>query len=1027
MDYTKKSLGLLFVYTLGGLISPPVLAQATPGIIPDETLGQDASRIIPNISIKGENADLINGGLQREKNLFHSFREFNINQGQRVYFQNPPEVINILTRVTGSNPSNIFGRLGVDGIANLFLINPNGIIFGENASLDVRGSVVASTANGIKFGDQGFFDATNPTAPPLLTVNPSALIYHQINQNAAITNNSRSSAGLDPTNTFDTFGLRVGDGQSLLLVGGDVNINGGGLVAFGGKIGVAGIKGNGTIELNQSSGNLSLQIPSNVERGNIALTNRAGLLVTAGGGGDIHLIGKDITINNSRILAGILGGLGSFGIQAGNIQIDAQGLLRVDNNSRVFNSVNNQGLGNGGNILINAQNLQVNDGTQIGVLNFGEGNTGDLKINVDQTIDLDAGIQGRFTGLFAQLIRGKGTAGNIFIETGSLNIRQGAAIGSGTFGTGSVGKVEIKARDTVSLFGEGRSVIFNDVGFGGEGNSGGIKINTGSLFLSDKAVISSNVDGRGNSGGVDITARDLVSLDNAGEIAGGRIPETLILSRVNDEAEGNSGDISIKTGSLRISNSQITTSTASKGNSGSVIIDANQEVLLLRSADIFTEVTCACETESGQGGEGKGGDIRITTGSLVIDSGSNLRADTEAKGNAGDIVINARKRVVFSGSSKDFTTGAFTQVEPEAVGKGGNITINTPILSISGDNQINTRTQGQGDAGNIFINAESVTLDGADVRITSGATQRGRIAGTFGNGGDINIRARSLLVNNGAKIFADSELSDGSAGNIYIDSNKIRLNNNAIISANTRSANIIQEQAKINLNATAVILRRGSLISTNATGTNVVAGNININTGVLAGLENSDITANSADFRGGRVRITSQAILGIEARDFLTPESDITATGASASLAGTTEINTPSDDPIKGIIDLPNQILDKSDQIGGICPRGADAVKKIGEFTVTGRGGSLPPSLFEVFTGDIDTRELVNLPANLENTTGLSLQSSTQVLGEEKKSVGIVEAQGWIRRPDGRVVLVANLPHGSANFADRAVCLGNDG
>ena len=122
----------------------------------------------------------IGGGIQRGSNLFHSFSQFNVDQGATVLFLDPG-VTNILTRVTGNQRSNIFGTLGVSGgNANLFLINPNGIIFGPNAKLDVRGSFVGTTANAIQFGNQGFFRAS-ASQVPLLTVNPSALFYQSAN------------------------------------------------------------------------------------------------------------------------------------------------------------------------------------------------------------------------------------------------------------------------------------------------------------------------------------------------------------------------------------------------------------------------------------------------------------------------------------------------------------------------------------------------------------------------------------------------------------------------------------------------------------------------------------------------------------------------------------------------------------------------------------------------------------------------------------------------------------------------------
>ncbi|MBD1805370.1 filamentous hemagglutinin N-terminal domain-containing protein [Microcoleus sp. FACHB-SPT15] len=171
------SLSLASVMAVIGVITgktDPTLAQ----IVPDQTLGTEPSQVMPNVDVRGGLADRIDGGAVRGVNLFHSFGEFNVRDLQRVYFANPEGIENILGRVTGSNRSDIFGTLGVDGGANLFLINPNGIVFGPNAQLDIRGSFVAGTADRFKFPDGSEFRATNPNAPPLVTVNiPIGLQY----------------------------------------------------------------------------------------------------------------------------------------------------------------------------------------------------------------------------------------------------------------------------------------------------------------------------------------------------------------------------------------------------------------------------------------------------------------------------------------------------------------------------------------------------------------------------------------------------------------------------------------------------------------------------------------------------------------------------------------------------------------------------------------------------------------------------------------------------------------------------------
>ncbi len=126
------------------------IAQVIPDrITPDTTLGTESSQVKP---LNPQN-DRIDGGAIRDINLFHSFREFNIGEAQGAYFTNPAGIDNIISRVTGKNPSQILGTLGVLGNANLFLINPNGIIFGANAKLDINSSFVASTASSIIFAD----------------------------------------------------------------------------------------------------------------------------------------------------------------------------------------------------------------------------------------------------------------------------------------------------------------------------------------------------------------------------------------------------------------------------------------------------------------------------------------------------------------------------------------------------------------------------------------------------------------------------------------------------------------------------------------------------------------------------------------------------------------------------------------------------------------------------------------------------------------------------------------------------------
>ncbi len=150
-------LGIVLPFTIATIVGftdkNSVFAQLTP----DNTLGAESSIVTPQ-----QLRDLIQGGAIRDGALFHSFEDFNVGEGRQVFFdlQNNTNILNIFTRVTGGNVSNILGTLGVLqdalnsdvlGNANLFLFNPNGITFGQNANLQLNGSFFATTADGFGF------------------------------------------------------------------------------------------------------------------------------------------------------------------------------------------------------------------------------------------------------------------------------------------------------------------------------------------------------------------------------------------------------------------------------------------------------------------------------------------------------------------------------------------------------------------------------------------------------------------------------------------------------------------------------------------------------------------------------------------------------------------------------------------------------------------------------------------------------------------------------------------------------------
>ena len=127
------------------LLLPTLPVQAQ--INPDNTL-PTSSQINPQ-----NNIIYIEQGTVKGTNLFHSFAQFSVPDGMTAYFNNNSNIQNIFSRVTGGEISQINGTIQANGNANLFLMNPQGIIFGKNASLNIGGSFLATTANSMKFAD----------------------------------------------------------------------------------------------------------------------------------------------------------------------------------------------------------------------------------------------------------------------------------------------------------------------------------------------------------------------------------------------------------------------------------------------------------------------------------------------------------------------------------------------------------------------------------------------------------------------------------------------------------------------------------------------------------------------------------------------------------------------------------------------------------------------------------------------------------------------------------------------------------
>ncbi|MBP5971504.1 filamentous hemagglutinin N-terminal domain-containing protein [Brasilonema sp. CT11] len=816
---------------LATLASLSYFTVARAQITPDNSLGAERSVVTPNVQINGTPSDKIDGGATRGANLFHSFQEFNVSAGRGAYFSNPAGIANILTRVTGGNISNIQGVLGVLGKANLFFINPNGIIFGPNARLDLRGgSFLGSTANSLIFKNGFEFSATNPQAPPLLTINiPIGLRFRD-----------------NPGNiTSQSTNLEVPQGNSLVLVGGNVSLDSGQLNAFGGRVELGGLAGTGTVELQADGNNFSLGFPDNLTRANVSLTNKANVRVDAGGGGSIAVNARNLDISGgSTLRAGIGQALGSVGSQAGDITISSSS-FSLTGGAQLINSTFGQG--NAGSVSVRASNSVELAGSNTAILSTvepgGVGNSGNIDIK-GATFSLKDGAQLLTSVRQASSTQpaGTGDAGKININAASVSLKNGAALSTSTYGQGNAGDIAVRADNSVELV---NANIFSNVESGGVGNGGNININAASLSLKDGAQLQTLVRGAsnnqpagtGDAGKININAVS-VSLNNgaalftstygqgnAGDIAvradnSVELVNANILSNVESGGIGNGGNININAASLSLKDGaqletlvreKSDTQPAGRGDAGKITVDVTGLVTI---AGIKDEFRSGIHSEVQTGATGNGGDITISSGSFSLTDGARLTTSSYGQGNAGNIALRADNSVEFVNGD------IFSNVEAGGVGNGGNININAASFSLKDSAQLqtlvreksDTQPAGRGDAGKITVDVTGkATIIGIKDGLSSGIFSQIN-PGATGNGGNITLSSGSFSLTDGAKVSA-STFGQGDAGDIAVRASDSVELVNANIFSNVEPGGV-GKAGNININAATLSLKDGAQLGT---------------------------------------------------------------------------------------------------------------------------------------------------------------------------------------------------------------------
>ncbi|OKH42844.1 hypothetical protein NIES2101_32335 [Calothrix sp. HK-06] len=726
-------------------------------VIPDATL--------PNATVvtQSDNTAIITGGTQAGNNLFHSFSQFSVPTGNTASFQHDVGIANIISRVTGTFPSNINGLIEVlqaDGAAssaNFFLINPNGILFGKDASLNIGGSFLASTAGSLKFADGSEFSAINPTnIQPLLTITVPIGLQFGENPNRIV----NESLFTDANGVLQ--GLAVKPGKTLALVGGNVELSGGYLTAFDGRIELGSVASPGLMSLNLTDVGFILGYVGVQKFGDIQLSQASLVDVSGDSSGDVVINTRNLRLEGGSQIGAMIYGRGKGGNIVANAKETIE-LIGTDANgvySGLFSEPTQYATGEGTNLVISANKVFIRDGALLNSTNFGSGVGGDVIVTAKLIESTGINIISikEPSGIFATT-QGIGTAGDITISTQFLSLQSGAQVSSSTLGLGQGGNITVSAINFLTVKGVPNSDTDKSSGIfaqtSGQEASGHIKIKTGELSLLDGGQIASITFADGSAGEIFVEA-DRIELAGVGLTTQGEVVSTPenpvkasgLLASSDRNSSGNGASLTIKTNTLNMRDGAIIqTSTLGSGDAGNLSITAKDISLngVSKNGSFPTAILSASGGVTGGNfvgfpeATGKGGTVSVTTDNLTVQdnaqvAASSLNSTTAAQG-AGNLDITARNIILKNGGKINTQSNS---------GDGGNIVLNIQDLLLLRNNSLISAAAGNaeqgGNGGNININAKNgfiIAALGENSDFTANAYT--------GKGGAINIQAQSIF------------------------------------------------------------------------------------------------------------------------------------------------------------------------------------------------------------------------------------------------------------------------------------------
>lgn len=1011
-------------------------------VIPDNTLGSENSLVTPNVTIRGNQADLIEGGAIRGSNLFHSFLELNVDAGQQLYFANPEGIATILSRVTGSNPSNIFGTLGVNGSAGLFLINPNGIAFGPEASLDIAGSFYASTAEAIPLGDE-VFSAVQPEQSKLLSVSPSTLFVNYLSNSGTLSNQGNLAAGKNLTlaaNRLELQGqiasqdnllllagdtLQIGDSTDapfVALAGGDLLVQGNeqvdivalshpdsGLYSYGNITvrsansvsGDARYWSGGTFRVEQLTGELgtfsSPGAPIIRVSGDLLLGNYIGTSLHILAGGSVFIPGTVAILDSSAAPTSISENLtlsdgtplsvnGSAGptldIRAG---VDLAAVGSPISNLGFAPPVGDETVSStpsGAAILVGSVVIIPPEG-QVLLTNQYKANTtieGPTDVVVGNFIaDKTDSVQ----GIDARGFEGNGSS--VIIDSrGNIFLGENASINTSS-ASDTAGSITLIAAEDISIL-----ASFNSEILALSNNRGGdIKLVSG-----DDVVLNTGNSILTSSGGsIQVEANKLImnQLSAIGAPVNSTVDGGDIVLRVSDFIYVNGGNIATFVLALPDVDLQ-----AEFGDTGNIIIETKELEVIGFSVPISGGFLTGGDITSDVRGRANAGDITVSASQIRLLDGGQIRAATSGAGDAGNITVYASDLIEISGIEPQLDSPSTIEVTTNAAatGKAGSLLVNSDRLVISNGGRIEAGVFGEGQGGSLTVDV------GSSIEIFDGVENTnptGLFAGPEGNkatgrGSDVTVRTSRLdIAGDDSQIQSEVDaLAAGDAGNIVIEVDELSLKNNASISSATFGAG---QGGRLAVFASGqVLLENGYISSEVGESANGSGGDIFIEAGELSLTDRSQISAESNRVLSSNKNIAQAAnemrgdagSIFISVDDLLlVRDSDIT-TQSTAFSGGTITIEA-GNIRLFGDGDIQTSVQSGTGGGGNINLK-ANAIIAFDDSDILaaareGRGGDIILQTSGFFGENFVRASLTDRPDNLDNNDRVDINASGAVNG----------------------------------------------